>query len=66
MGDRKCGTGLWAGTLVLWGMLSLVVPKPWAQPYPPKPNEELRLKEPFRCAPAIYNPLGQGVGKTKG
>lgn len=28
MEDRNCGTEPWPGTLVSWGMLGLVVPKP--------------------------------------
>lgn len=47
-------------------MPGLVVPKPWPQPHPPKPNEELWLKGLFRCALAIYNPARQGQGKTRG
>lgn len=55
-----------AGTLVPWGMPGPVVPKPQEQPHPPKPNEELWLKGPFRCALAIYNPSGEGTGKNQG
>lgn len=60
--EAETGTGPWAGTLVPWGMPGLVVPKPWEQPHPSKPNEELWLKGLFRCALAIYNPAGAGAG----
>lgn len=65
MGDRNCGTEPWAGTLVPWGMPGLAVPKPREQPHPSKPNEELWLKGPFRCALAIYNPARAGTGENQ-
>lgn len=64
--QRTCGTGPQADTLVPWGMPGLVVPKPWEQPHPPKPNEELCLKGPFICALAIYNAARAGTGKNQG
>lgn len=66
IGDRNGGREPWAGTFVPWGMPGPVVPKPWEQPRPPKPNEELWLKGPFRCALAIYNPARAGTGKNQG
>lgn len=64
--DRSCDIEPWAGTLMPWGMPCPVVPKLWEQPHPPKPNEELWLKGPFRCAPGIYNPARARTGKNQG
>lgn len=63
--DTETGTEPWAGTFVPWGMPGLVVPKPWEQPHPPTPNEELWLKGLFRCALAIYNPARAGAGENQ-
>lgn len=63
---RQTGTEPRAGTLVPWGMPGLVFPKRWEQPHPPKPNEELWLRGPFRSTPAIYNPAQAGTGKNQG